>query len=312
MVSDMVRVRVPASSANLGPGFDCIGVALNLYTEISMGFVEDGLLIEVLGEDYKDIEKNQDNLVYRAAKKVFEKTQTDYTGLNIKIKVGIPLGSGLGSSASAIIGGMVAANELIGNPLRDDEILNLAASMEGHADNVGPALLGGLNIMAFDGAVTYYIRKELDEDLKFVAFTPNRVLKTETARNVLPAKVDFKDAVFNTGRSSLLAAALFSEEYGLLKIASQDVLHQKYRSKLIPEMYKCFDKALECGAYFAFLSGAGPTIMAVCSEESADKVVEGVGSVYKSMEIDYRVYKLKCDNKGAHIIKNGSTTNCLL
>ncbi|AIS53465.1 homoserine kinase ThrB [Thermoanaerobacter kivui] len=303
MESDMVKVRIPASSANLGPGFDCIGVALNLYTEISMGFIEEGLLIEVSGEDYKEIETTEDNLVYKAAKRVFEKTETQYEGLKIEIRNGIPIGSGLGSSAAAIIGGMLAANELAGGILTHEEILDLAASMEGHADNVAPALNGGLNVTVFDGNTTYYVKKELEEELKFIAFTPKKLLKTEIARSMLPQKIDFKDAVFNAGRSSLLTAALFSGRYDLLKIASQDMLHQKYRSKLIPEMHACFEKALEAGAYSVFLSGAGPTIMAICSEDKVDTVVEGVGSVYTSMEIDYRVYKLHCENNGAQVSK---------
>jgi homoserine kinase len=303
MDSDMVQVRIPASSANLGPGFDCIGVALNLYTEVSMGFIEKGLIIEASGEDYKEIETTENNLVYKAAKIIFEKTETHYKGLKIEIKNGIPIGSGLGSSAAAIIGGMLAANELAGGILTHKEILNLAASMEGHADNVGPALNGGLNVTVFDGVNTYYVKKELENDLTFIAFTPKKVLKTEIARNILPPKIDFKDAVFNTGRSSLLTAALFSGRYDLLKIASQDMLHQKYRSKLIPEMYACFEKSLEAGAYSAFLSGAGPTIMAICPEDKADKVVESVGSVYTYMGIDYRVYKLHCENNGAQVSK---------
>ncbi|ABY93572.1 homoserine kinase [Thermoanaerobacter sp. X514] len=303
MESDMVKVKVPASSANLGPGFDSIGVALNLYTEISMGFIEEGLLIEVSGEDYKEIETTENNLVYKAAKKVFEKTETQYEGLKIEIRNGIPVGAGLGSSAAAIIGGMLAANELAGGILTHKEILDLAASMEGHADNVAPALNGGLNVTVFDGNTTYYVKKELEEELKFIAFTPKKLLKTEIARNILPQKIDFKDAVFNTGRSSLLTAALFSGRYDLLKIASQDMLHQKYRSKLIPEMYACFEKALEAGAYSVFLSGAGPTIMAICPEEKVKRVVYEVSKVYIDRGIDYRVYKLHCENNGAQVLK---------
>ncbi|HHW57147.1 MAG TPA: homoserine kinase [Clostridia bacterium] len=303
MESDMVKVRVPASSANLGPGFDCIGVALNLYTEISMGFTKEGLFIEVYGEGASDIEKDENNLVFKAAKKVWEEIGADFKGLKIEIHNGIPLGSGLGSSAAAIVGGMVAANELAGGILSQEEILNLAASMEGHADNVAPALNGGLNITVFDGKTVYYIKKELEEELKFIAFTPKKILKTEIARKVLPEKIDFKDAVFNTGRSSLLVAALFSDRYDLLKIASQDMLHQKYRSKLIPEMYSCFDKALEAGAYSVFLSGAGPTIMAIASIDNAKKVAKEVATVYERDNIDYKIYELRCENNGAQVIK---------
>lgn len=303
MDSDMVFVRVPASSANLGPGFDCLGVALNLYSEVVMGFIDEGLIIDVLGEGHIDIEKNEDNLVYKAAKKVFDKANVNYKGLKIKIKNDIPLGSGLGSSAAAIIGGMLAANELAGNFFTYKEILNLASSMEGHADNVSPALNGGFNVAAFDGINTYYIKKELQNDINFVAFTPNRILKTEIARELLPGKIDFKDAVFNTGRASLLTAAFLSGDYSMLKVASEDMLHQKYRVVLIPEMYECFNVALNCGAYSAFLSGAGPTIMAVCPEGNIGKVVKGVGSVYENMDISYRTYKLKCDNNGAYVSK---------
>ncbi|MGB9679536.1 MAG: homoserine kinase [Minisyncoccia bacterium] len=304
MESDMtVKVRVPASSANLGPGFDCMGVALNLYTEISLSIINDGLIIEVSGEGHKEIEKDEENLVYKAVSKIFQKAQVPLKGLKIQIKNGIPLKSGLGSSAAAIIGGMMGANELLGGFFTKDEILNIAAVMEGHADNVGPALNGGLNITAVDGDYAYYVKKELDNNLHFIAFTPQKGLKTEIARNILPEKIDFKDGVFNTGRASLLTAAFLTQNYELLKVASLDRLHQQYRSALIPEMYQCFDKAMSAGAYSAFLSGAGPTIMALSCIDKDDEIINEVGNVYVSKNIPYRVYKLYCENKGTQILK---------
>lgn len=191
MESDMVKVKVPASSANLGPGFDSIGVALNLYTEISMGFIEEGLLIEVSGEDYKEIETTENNLVYKAAKKVFEKTETQYEGLKIEIRNGIPVGAGLGSSAAAIIGGMLAANELAGGILTHKEILDLAASMEGHADNVAPALNGGLNVTVFDGNTTYYVKKRIRRRIKIYCLYSQKTFKNRDCKKYIAPKNRF-------------------------------------------------------------------------------------------------------------------------
>jgi len=299
----MVKIMVPASTANLGPGFDVLGVALNLYTEITMEFIRDGLEIYAEGEGVEYIENDRNNLVYKSAEMLLKKIGIFNKGLRIKIKNEIPLGRGLGSSAAAIVGGLLAANELAGRILKREEILDLAASIEGHADNVTAALNGGLNISIFEGNKVYYAKKLLEEDIVFLAFVPQEMVKTEVARKVLPEKVDFKDAVFNTGRAAFLVSILTEKRYELLKIATQDMLHQKYRSKLVPFMEEIFEKALSAGAYAAFLSGAGPTIMALSSPENAERVSKEVGKVYEERGLLYRAYKLKCDNNGAQVLK---------
>ncbi|HHV73325.1 MAG TPA: homoserine kinase [Thermoanaerobacterium sp.] len=297
-----VCVRVPASTANLGPGFDCLGIALNLYNEIYMEIKGHKLEIDVEGEGILNIDRNEENLVYKAAKKVFDKANISVDGLYIKSKNGIPTGSGLGSSAAAIVGGLVAANALIGSPLSRDELLDIASSMEGHADNVSPALNGGFNVATFDGKKTYFVKKELDDNIAFLAFYPKRELLTSKARGVLPSIIEFRSAVFNVGRSSLFTASIFSGRYDLLKYASQDMLHQVYRKEFIPEMYYVIEKALDNGAYASFLSGAGPTMMVMADVSVADKVRESVKKVYEEKNIKCRIYELKCDNTGAKIL----------
>ncbi|AEF18263.1 Homoserine kinase [Thermoanaerobacterium xylanolyticum LX-11] len=297
-----VCVRVPASTANLGPGFDCLGIALNLYNEIYMEIKGHKLEIDVEGEGILNIERNEENLIYKAAKKIFDKANISVDGLYIKSKNGIPTGSGLGSSAAAIIGGLVAANALIGSPVSRDEILDIASSMEGHADNVSPALNGGFNVATFDGKKTYFVKKELDDHIAFLAFYPKRELLTSKARGVLPSIIEFRSAVFNVGRSSLFTASIFSGRYDLLKYASQDMLHQVYRKEFIKEMYYVIEEALDKGAYAAFLSGAGPTMMAMVDKSALSHVEEAIKKVYEDRGIECSVYKLKCDNDGATII----------
>ncbi|MDI6605300.1 MAG: homoserine kinase [Thermoanaerobacteraceae bacterium] len=299
MDKSMMHVRVPASTANLGPGFDCLGIALNLYNDIYMELSGKELTIEVAGEGQLFIERNEENLVYKAAKKIFDRLNIKLSGLKIKTVNEIPLGSGLGSSAAAIIGGMVLANRICGNPLSSDDILDLASEMEGHADNVGPSLNGGFNVATYDGVKTLYIKKRIDDDINFIAFYPNREVKTTRARGVLPERIDYKNAVFNVGRASLLTAAFMTGDYAKLRYATEDMLHQVYRKELIPELYFVIEAALMGGAYGAFLSGAGPTMMAVSSNDMLDNVIKSVEAVYRDRNIPLKIYRLKCDNIGA-------------
>lgn len=258
----MIRVQVPATTANLGPGFECLGMALELYTVVEFMPVQSGLNIELSGEGAKDLARDHTNLVYRAAKGVFETVAYRPQGIKIRISSSIPPARGLGSSAAAIIGGVLAANILSGNRLSNRELLNLAASMEGHPDNVTPALCGGIIVVVPVEGDVRYVKISPPAGLKVVVAVPEFQLPTMTAREALPQQVSMQDAVFNLGRVGLLVAALQQGDLSMLGTAMDDRLHQPYRANLIPGMKKVLAAARLAGARGVTLSGSGPTLVA--------------------------------------------------
>jgi len=258
----MIRVQVPATTANLGPGFECLGMALELYTVVEFMPVQSGLMIELSGEGAKDLARDHTNLVYRAAKSVFEAVTYQPQGIKIRISSSIPPARGLGSSAAAIIGGVLAANILSGNRLGNRELLNLAAGMEGHPDNVTPALCGGIIVAVPVEGDVRYVKIAPPAGLKVVIAVPDFQLPTMTAREALPQQVTMQDAVFNLGRVALLVAALQQGDLSMLGTAMEDRLHQPYRANLIPGMKKVLAAARLAGARGVTLSGSGPTLVA--------------------------------------------------
>lgn len=271
MNDQKVRVKVPASTANLGPGFDTLGMALNLYAWIEMSVASE-TKIHLLGQQMEGVSVDKSNLVYKVAQQVFEQAGVNHPELEISMYSDIPLTRGLGSSASAIIGGMVAANALIGHPLSDDMIFQMASAVEQHPDNVGASLFGGIVVAFWDGSRAEYIRIDPDKRLEVLVVIPEFHLSTEKARHVLPKQVPIKDAVFNVSHSSLLVAALFSGDLKMIQHAMKDTLHQPYRTALIPGMNKILDEAVEHGALGIALSGAGPTLLALVDSKSEKKV----------------------------------------
>ena len=272
----MIRVKVPATVANLGPGFDCLGMALEFYNTVELHEVPSGLCIEVHGEGTELIPKNEQNIVYQAAKRVFQKVGYTPTGIRVKLTNNVPVGKGLGSSASAIVGGIIAANVMSGKQLKEKDLLSLAAEMEGHPDNIAPALLGGIIVsVPLDGDVKY-IKITPPSQLKCVVAVPDFCLSTKISREVLPQQVSFNDAVFNIGRVALLVASLQQGELSLLSVAMEDRMHQAYRSGLIPGMKKVMAAAKLAGARGVTLSGAGPTLIAF-----ADNNMELIAKVMK-------------------------------
>ncbi|MGO4108051.1 homoserine kinase [Paenibacillus sp. YAF4_2] len=265
-----VIVKVPASTANLGPGFDTLGMALSLYSWIEMSAAEK-TIFRLYGDQMQGIPTDKSNLIYKVAQLVFEEAGVVVPELDVAMYSDIPLTRGMGSSASAIIGALVAANALIGSPLTDDKLFQLATKLEGHPDNVGASLFGGIVVSAWDGERADYVRLEPHVKLETLVAIPAFQLSTEKARHALPTQISMADAVFNVGRSSLLVAALASGELGLIRHAMRDRLHQPYRAALIPGMTAILESAADYGALGAALSGAGPTLIAFVDETSKSK-----------------------------------------
>lgn len=268
--SRKVRVKVPASTANLGPGFDTLGMALNLYAWIEMSVAEE-TRITLFGDQMNGIPTDKSNLLYEVAQMVFEKAGVVCPELDIAMYSEIPLTRGLGSSASAIVGGLAAANALIGNPLTNDELFQMATAIEHHPDNVGASVFGGLVVAFWDGERAEHIRVEPDPRMEVLVAIPHFQLSTEKARNVLPREQSLSNAVFNVGHSSVLVAALCTGRLDMISRAMKDALHQPYRAAMVPGLAKILDEATNHGALGVALSGAGPTILALVDRHSAQK-----------------------------------------
>ena len=295
----MIRVRVPATSANVGAGFDALGLAVGMYNVVEFSPCD---RLEISTSDGTKVPTGSSNLVYRAAKAVYDQVDRPFTGLRMVQTNTIPMARGLGSSSACIVAGILGANALLGGPLTRRQMLTLATAIEGHPDNVAPAMLGGFVTSAFDEGQVYSVKKDIREDLVFGAFVPDFKLLTEQARQALPGTVSHKDAVYNLSRAALATAAFCDGEYDLLHVATKDALHQKYRLPLIPGGAEVFELALDLGAYAVYLSGAGPTIMAVLHRSDArffDRAAERLAQddALKA----FTLHRLLPDNTGAVI-----------
>lgn len=297
----MIRVQVPATTANMGPGFDTIGMALDIYNSVEMDEIETGLVIECLGFGEKEIPKDESNTVYQAALKVFDTVKFKPKGIKIRLDSKIPLSSGLGSSAAAIVGGLVAANALSGYKLKESELLNLAAEIEGHPDNVAPALLGGIVISTMNERQVIYSQITAPPSLNCVVAIPEYALATKTSREVLPKEVAFKDAVFNISRVSLLVVALQQGNLDLLSLAMDDKIHQPYRCKLIPGMEKVFSVAKKAGAKSVALSGAGPTLIAFTSGNEVE-IMDAIKNTFDEESVKVNLLLVKPNSFGARVL----------
>ncbi len=294
----MIEVKIPATSANLGPGFDTLGLALDLYNTFSFKEISNGLHIDGFGPDYN----SSNNLVYKSMIKTFEKVGYRPKGISIEAKTEIPISRGLGSSSSCIIGGILGANHLAGDPLSKDEILKLAIEIEGHPDNVAPALFGGLVVSVMDKGQVYYNIINIHKGLKFVALIPDFTLSTKAARDLLPSRIAYQDGVYNTGRLALLLSALTNGRFDLLRQGLKDKFHQPYRCKLIDGYDEIVNKSREFGALGEYLSGAGPTIMALVYED--DKYfVKNMESFFKKNTYNWQVKELYLNTSGPLIKK---------
>ncbi|HOO11702.1 MAG TPA: homoserine kinase [Bacillota bacterium] len=267
----MYRVKVPATSANMGPGFDCMGVALDIYNTVAAEEIPEGVVIENHGRDADLIEDDDSNLIYKAMKSVFDKVGYTPKGLKIISYNEIPVARGLGSSAASTAAGLMLANAMAGETLSLEEIIRLGTALEGHPDNIVPALIGGMTLSySQDTSSVGYIKLDFPENLRMLVMVPDFILSTTKARMVLPRQVELGNAVFNISRAALMVAALTAGKLEHLKYAVQDRLHQPYREKLIPGMQEVFEQAYNAGARGVFLSGAGSTIVAMVDADNND------------------------------------------
>jgi homoserine kinase len=266
-----VRVWVPASTANLGAGFDALGMALGLYNEIEVERTGEGLRLEIEGEGTERLQAlGPQNLVARAVTGTLAHFGERPDGLRVRMLNRIPLSRGLGSSSAAVLGGTAAAAALAGAALPPEALLDLALPLEGHPDNITPALLGGLTVATLVNGRVKCVRLPVPEILQAVAVIPDFRLATTKARQALPPTVPRVDAVFNVGRVALFLAAMQTGRLDLLGEGSKDRLHQPYRAPLVPGMSEVLSEGERAGALACFLSGAGPTLLALVAGDPGD------------------------------------------
>lgn len=289
-------VKVPGSTANLGSGFDSIGMAFQLYTTIRMQTAERTEFI-LKGPHLDGIPQDKTNLIYQAAEKVFRMAGKEVPELKVEVESEIPLTRGLGSSAAALVGALVAANELAGSPFEREELYQVASLWEGHPDNVGASLYGGIVFGAMNGEHVSAIRIAPPQGLRAVAAIPDFELSTKLAREVLPHSYSREDVVYSLSRSTLLAAALSTGDLSVLYEAMKDRIHQPYRMSLVPGLKKLLGEAHHFGALGIALSGAGPTVIALIDGDDRP-VREFMGSVFEQEGIACEIKTLLPDVEG--------------
>lgn len=302
---NQTTVIVPGTTANIGVGFDCLGAALTIYNEFQFTPLDESekFVITVEGKEAHQVITNKNNLLYQSFLKFYQHIDRIPPGVTIHTKLGVPLARGLGSSATAIVGGLMGANALAQNPLTTAEIIDLAIAIEGHPDNVVPAILGNCQLSV--GETGWQITQvPWHSDIIPVVAIPDFELSTQEARSVLPTTYNRSDAIFNISRMGLLLRGLATNNGGWLKMALEDKLHQPYRQKLIHGYAAVKEAAIANGAYGTVISGAGPTLLALCDRFIAQKVVTAMTNAWANEGISSTVKSLALDSHGAREIGN--------
>ena len=308
-----VSVKVPASSANIGPGFDCLGMALPIYNTITIEetvLPGTGIEINVMSEEenidemvFDNIPKDENNLIYKAVEMLYNSIGQEPSELKINIQTGIPITRGLGSSSSIVVGGLLAANKLLGNPADETALLAIATEVEGHPDNVAPAILGGVVLAAqeADGTLSY-CKLDWPDEWDITVCIPDFELSTEIARSILPKEVPMQDAIFNAKHLAMLIQAINKKDEKLMKVALKDKLHQPYREKLVPGMKEIMEAFVhEDGVLGCVLSGAGPSMLVISHKYDLDKIKSTVKDLWERQNIKADVRTMKVEEQGAVI-----------
>jgi len=301
-----VLVLAPATTANLGPGFDCLGMALDLWNRVEVlppSTSEGDPLVEVTGEGEGELPTDHSNLVYRAMEFLFHEADEALPPLRLRCHNQIPVERGLGSSAAAITGGLAAANSLCAHSFSSKDLLEMATTLEGHPDNVAAAVLGGLRLVVTDEQQLYTVPINVPPEIRAVLFVPEFGVSTADARRVLPGKVSIADAVHNAARTALLVTAMLTNHPEYLSVATQDRLHQPYRQSLFPAMKVIFTAARAAGALGVFLSGSGPTILAFTQGREMTVAYE-MAEAARQTSVEGKVHITQPTAKGAYVVDN--------
>ena len=301
-----VTVRVPATSANCGPGFDSLGLALTLYNEFTVAVSDEqsGFSLEVEGEGKDSFHASGRNMAFASFLALWNKV-TDHKriGIDMRMRNQVPKSRGLGSSSTAIVAGVTAASILSGANLTQDEILQEANKLEGHPDNVAPAIYGGFTISFQENGVAHTLRTIPKMPLQFIAVVPDMQLSTHMAREAIPKEIAHPDAVFNASRTALLTAALLENRPELLRFALEDKLHQPYRAKLIPGLPEVFAAGEAAGAYKCIISGSGSTLLAYASPETdGDAIGKAMVDAFTQCGQTAVYHILQLNTKGTEIL----------
>lgn len=293
-----VRVAVPATTANLGPGYDSLGLALGLHNEIELA-VADVTTVAVEGEGAESLAQDDRNLVLTSARRLAEQAGRTVPGWQLRQVNRIPLARGLGSSSAAIVAGLVATNHLLELGLPSADLLTVASDIEGHPDNVAPALLGGLTVCCADPQLSCLPLP--GPNLRVIVAIPDFEVSTEAARKVMPSTIPHADGVYNVAHVALTVAALTSGEFTHLRLSLRDRLHQPYRAHLVPGFEQVCEAALAAGAYGAALSGSGPTVAAFAGE-SDEAIAEAMTGAFRKAGVRARSLILPVDSEGAKVL----------
>lgn len=302
-------VKVPGTSANCGPGFDCLGLATTIYNYLDLTLLRaNKIVVESRGVGSENIPRGRRNLAWQAVRRLLQEVgrEDEFKGAIIRMKNNVPISRGLGSSSTAIVAGLTAANEILGAPLDKHRLLRLATELEGHPDNVAPALFGGFTVSVMDKGEVQTFSFLPRIKLKLVVAVPEFELSTRLARKVLPKNVSLKDAVFNVSRASMLIAALVEGREEFLPLAFDDALHQPYRKKLVPGMSEVFTAARNAGALGAAISGAGSCLIAFTTAASGleNKIATAMVDTFKAHDVKSSALILDVDKHGAQIINH--------
>ncbi len=297
----MIVARVPATSANLGPGFDCFGLALGLQNDVTLE-PSGPFGVEIVGEGADSLPRDRSNLVARTVNRFFDVIGRPSPSFRLRLTNRIPMTGGLGSSSTALVGGLLVANRLAGDPLGRSDLLQIAAEMEGHPDNVAPAMLGGMVVSVLEGSRLITVPIPIPAGLRGVLFLPRFTTSTREARRLLPSRVSHHDAVFNVGRAALFVAALTSGRLELLHTATQDRLHQPYRQVLFPSMPRLIGSAVEAGALGAWLSGSGSALLAL-TRGAEEPVAEAFENAARANGVAGRSLVVDLEAEGASLLE---------